>query len=84
MQANRCAAAEYEKLKTGKLAEVFVFSNFTRVPVEEVIAGDICAVTGLSDVSIGETICNTNDVIPLPSISVCLHPLSISLHPQQS
>ena len=59
-------------MKTGKLAEVFVFSNFTRVPVEEVVAGDICAVTGLSDVSIGETICNTNDVIPLPSISVSL------------
>lgn len=57
-------------MKTGKLAEVFVFSNFTRIPVEEVIAGDICAVTGLSDVSIGETICNTDDLIPLPSISV--------------
>ena len=65
-------SAEYEKVKTGKLAEVFVFSNFSRVPVNEVIAGDICAVTGLSDVSIGETICNTNDVIPLPSISVSL------------
>ena len=59
-------------MKTGKLAEVFVFSNFSRVPVDEVVAGDICAVTGLSDVSIGETICNTGDVIPLPSISVRL------------
>ena len=76
-----CTLAEYEKVKTGKLAEVFVFSNFSRVPVEEVIAGDICAVTGLSDVSIGETICNTGDVIPLPSISVNLFPaLSLDTH----
>ena len=70
--------AEYEKVKTGRLAEVFVFSNFTRVPVEDVIAGDICAVTGLPDVSIGETICNTDDIIPLPSISVSLLRLEAS------
>lgn len=57
-------------MKTGKMSEVFVFSNFTRVPVDEVVAGDICAVTGLGDVSIGETICNTDNLIPLPAISV--------------
>jgi GTP-binding protein len=59
-----------EKVKTGKMSEVFVFSNFTRVPVDEVVAGDICAVTGLGDVSIGETLCNTDNLIPLPAISI--------------
>lgn len=33
-------------------------------------AGDICAVTGLSDVSIGETICERDSPDPLPTISV--------------
>ena len=60
-------------MKTAKMAEVFVFSNFTRVPVDEVVAGDICAVTGLADVSIGDTICNTDNLIPLPAISVSPH-----------
>lgn len=58
------------KMKTGKMSEIFVFSNFTKVPVDEVVAGDICAITGLGDVSIGETICNTDNLIPLPAISI--------------
>ena len=62
--------AETEKPRTGKATELFVFQDFGRVPVDSVKAGDICAITGLPDVSIGETLCNTDDIIPLPSISV--------------
>ncbi|KAA6419354.1 MAG: GTP binding [Trebouxia sp. A1-2] len=59
-----------EKPKTGKIAELFVYDNFNRVPVERVEAGDICAFTGLGDVGIGETVCARDSPIALPTIEV--------------
>jgi predicted membrane GTPase involved in stress response len=47
-----------------------VYDQFARTAVDEVAAGDICALTGLSAVSIGETICDPADVRPLPTIEV--------------
>ena len=67
-QISRCIG--WEKPRAGKLAEVFVYDNFARVPVDSVLAGDICAVTGLAEVSIGDTICDRLDVRPLPAIQV--------------
>ncbi|DBB06337.1 TPA: hypothetical protein ACH3X1_011906 [Trebouxia sp. C0004] len=59
-----------EKPKTGKIAELFVYDNFNRVPAERVEAGDICAFTGLGDVGIGETVCARDSPIALPTIEV--------------
>lgn len=59
-----------EKLRGGKISELFVYDNFSRAPADEVDAGDICAVTGLPDVSIGETICSRTQPEPLPTITV--------------
>nr|CAB3446416.1 unnamed protein product [Digitaria exilis]CAB3503328.1 unnamed protein product [Digitaria exilis] len=42
--------------RVAKISELFVYQNFSRVPVESVSAGDICAVCGMSDIMIGETI----------------------------
>ena len=47
-----------------------MYSNFVRTGVDEVQAGDICALTGLANVGIGETICETGAVNPLPTIEV--------------
>ncbi|KAL4446235.1 hypothetical protein ABPG77_003042 [Micractinium sp. CCAP 211/92] len=58
------------KPQTGRISELFVYDNFARVGVDEVAAGDICALTGLAAVSIGETICDPQDVRPLPTIEV--------------
>ena len=64
-----CHCAD-QKLRSGKISELFVYDNFSRVAAEEVDAGDICAVTGLSDVGIGETICSREQPEPLPTITV--------------
>lgn len=66
------AAAGVEKPRTGKVAELFVYDNFNRVPVQRVEAGDICAFSGLPDAAIGETINNPAHLSPLPSITVRL------------
>ncbi|KAL4423835.1 hypothetical protein ABPG75_001136 [Micractinium tetrahymenae] len=58
------------KPQSGRISELFVYDNFARVSVDEVAAGDICALTGLAAVSIGETICDPADVRPLPTIEV--------------
>lgn len=54
----------------GKVAELFVYDQFNRVPVDQVEAGDICALTGIDQASIGETVCDAKDPKPLPTIQV--------------
>lgn len=67
---NYAVIAGSAKVKTGKIAELFVYDNFNRVVAERVEAGDICAFTGLSDVGIGETVCARDRPNPLPTIEV--------------
>lgn len=56
--------------RPGKISELFVYDNFSRVPAERVEAGDICAFAGLSNVGIGETINSPASPAPLPTIEV--------------
>ncbi|KAF9596046.1 hypothetical protein IFM89_006973 [Coptis chinensis] len=53
-----------------RVSELFVYENFSRVPVDSVEAGDICAVCGLSDIQIGETIADKATGKPLPAIKM--------------
>ncbi|CAI0438261.1 unnamed protein product [Linum tenue] len=53
-----------------RISELFVYEKFFRVPVESVEAGDICAVCGIDDIQIGETIADKAAGKPLPSIKV--------------
>ena len=55
--------------RNGKINEVFVYQNFQKTTVDSVSAGDICAVAGLDDVMIGETIM-AGGAEPLPTITV--------------
>ena len=66
-----CTSLEPGKCRQGKIAELFVYDNFARTPVESVSAGDICALTGISDISIGETVCAKEfPAVSLPTIKV--------------
>ncbi len=53
-----------------KINQVFVYRGLRRVSVEEASAGDIVVVSGISDISIGETICEEGKEDPLPMISI--------------
>ena len=50
--------------------QLFVFENLGRHEVEEVTCGDICAVVGLENVDIGDTLADPNCPEPLPLIAV--------------
>ncbi|WP_338972630.1 translational GTPase TypA [Spiroplasma endosymbiont of Panorpa germanica] len=54
----------------GKISGLFVYQGLSRVAVKEAVAGDIVVIAGLSDVSIGDTICDQNDVRPMPTITI--------------
>jgi GTP-binding protein len=54
----------------GKIAELFVFQGLDRVPAQAVQAGEICAITGLPEVYIGETIADAVEPKALPPIRV--------------
>jgi GTP-binding protein len=69
-QVALCSSLVPGKVRAGKVNELFVYDNFSRVPVEEVQAGDICAFTGIGDIGIGETVCGKESVVALPTIQV--------------
>lgn len=59
-----------ENCRFGKISEVFVYENFMKVPAETVEAGDICAVCGIDNVLIGETLADKVNGSALPGIKV--------------
>lgn len=52
------------------LRQIFVFDGLNRVEVEEVFQGDICAIVGVEDIDIGDTIADAENPEPLPIISI--------------
>ncbi len=59
-----------ESRGTGKVQQVLTFRGLERKPVDEAQAGDIVAITGIEDVNIGITVCDTESPAPLPPIEV--------------
>lgn len=48
-----------EKVKQNlKIGKVYTYKSLAKVEVEEAFAGDICAFTGITDINIGETVCD--------------------------
>ncbi len=56
--------------KKAVLTSVMLFDGLARVDVDEATAGDIVAIAGISDVSIGETITDKENPQPLPTIAI--------------
>jgi GTP-binding protein len=57
-------------IKKLKVKELYVFEGMGKKKVTEVIAGDLCAVVGLEDFNIGDTIADVENPEALPLISV--------------
>src|SRR3954468_12632362 len=53
-----------------KVAELYVTEGLARTPAEEVGPGEIIAIAGIPEITIGETIADPNDPQPLPLIAV--------------
>ena len=69
---------------SSKIDKLFTYSGLNRQEVDRVVAGDIVAITGVSQAKIGETITDPADPTPLPSIEIEQPTISIYLGPNTS
>ncbi|MFB9907308.1 translational GTPase TypA [Allokutzneria oryzae] len=53
-----------------KITELLITDALERVPAEEAIAGDLVAIAGIPDITIGDTLADLDDPRPLPRITV--------------
>ncbi len=53
-----------------KIKELHTFSGMGRHKVQEISSGDICAIVGLDNFEIGDTICDLNAPEALPTITI--------------
>lgn len=57
-------------IKKVKIKEINVFEGLGRVKIPEVSSGDICALVGIENFEIGDTICDFENPQPLPPIAI--------------
>ncbi|MBD0296403.1 MAG: GTP-binding protein, partial [Flavisolibacter sp.] len=57
-------------IKKSRVRELYVFEGMGKKKVSEVVAGDLCAVVGLEDFNIGDTIADFENPEALPNISI--------------
>ena len=58
------------KMEKTKIKELHTFTGMGRQKTSEVFSGDICAIVGLENFEIGDTICDYENPEPLPPISI--------------
>src|SRR5271169_4400146 len=66
-------------ISNAKIVELFITEALDRVPADEAGPGEIVALAGLPDVTIGETIADPDDPRPLPVSTVDEPSLSITI-----
>ncbi len=62
-----------------KITELFITEELDRVPAEEVGPGEIIAIAGIPDITIGETLTSVDDPRPLPVIHIDEPSLSMTI-----
>jgi GTP-binding protein len=68
-QTIACLKAE-GKVTESRITQLFTFDKLGRVAVNEATAGDVCAIVGIEDVEIGDTICHREHHRPLERLHV--------------
>lgn len=55
---------------TETIKSLYLFQGLQRVVAESVVAGDIAAISGIEDISIGDSLCDPENPEPLPPIKL--------------
>jgi GTP-binding protein len=70
-KAENVVRIKYDGAKdTQKASTIMAFKGLSKVEVDEAVAGDIVSIAGFDDISIGETITNTQNPIQIPPVSI--------------
>ena len=59
-----------DKISQGRIAKVYTHVGLNKVEVEEGKAGDIIELAGISDINIGDTICDFNNPEKIPFVDI--------------
>ncbi len=73
-----------EGTKNAKIEKLFIYKGLGKEEVEEAIAGDIVAITGVAEANIGDTIATGDHPEALPTIELEAPTLSIYIGPNTS
>ncbi|CAH2214481.1 translational GTPase TypA [Tepidibacter aestuarii] len=68
----------------GKIAKMFVYEGLNQVSKKEAKSGDIVVISGISDISIGETLCNEDNILPMEMINIEEPTLSMNFYVNDS
>ncbi|MCB9988452.1 MAG: translational GTPase TypA [Rhodospirillales bacterium] len=66
-------------VETGRLTKLLMFQGTERVPVDEVHAGDIICIAGLTAASVADTICSPAETVPLKSTPIDPPTMSVTI-----
>ena len=69
-EGQNIALVQVDGIKRSKVRELYTFEGMGKKKATEVFAGDICAVVGLEEFNIGDTIADVENPEALPVISV--------------
>ena len=58
------------KIRNGRVLKILGFNGLDRVEVNEAQAGDIIAFSGMDELHISDTVCDVDNVVALPPLSV--------------
>ncbi len=59
-----------DSVYTGKIAKLYTHVGLKKEEVQEVSAGDIIEFAGISDISIGETVCDPENIEKIPFVNI--------------
>ena len=59
-----------DKIENARVTKLYTYDGLKRVEVEEASAGDIIALSGVTDINIGDTICDYNNPEKIPFVDI--------------
>ena len=65
-----CDYHDPEIKQKGKVVALYAFDGLAKTPIQEASAGEIVALSGMADITIGRTLCAPECVEPLPFVKI--------------
>ena len=65
-----CDYHDSEIARKGKVVALYTYDGLGKAPVQEASAGEIVALSGMADITIGRTLCATDAIEPLPFVKI--------------
>ncbi len=62
----------------GKVVALYKFDGLAKVPVQQASAGEIVALSGMADITIGRPLCDPHLVAPLPFVKISDPPIEMT------